>query len=63
MAADFAILAGAYFNKVKESMPRLRPVAMLKVSWVAIMVRKAGDASLKCRERPNLARSNRSLLF
>ena len=34
-------------RNVKESMPRLRPVAMLNVSGVATKVRKAGNASVK----------------
>jgi hypothetical protein len=40
--------------KVKESMPRLRPVAMLKVSGVATRVRKAGNASLKSSQRSHM---------
>ena len=37
--------------KVKESMPRLSPVAMLNVRGVATRVRKAGKASLKSSQR------------
>ena len=37
----------ASLRKVKEIRPRLRPVAMLKVSGVATTVRKAGKASVK----------------
>src|ERR1700693_2073914 len=35
------------FRNVKEIMPRLKPVAMLKVRGVATRVRKAGKASVK----------------
>jgi len=37
--------------RVKESRPRLRPVAMVKVSGVATRVRNAGKASLKSSHR------------
>jgi len=46
-------------TKVKESRPRLRPVAMLNVSGVATSVRKAGKASLKSSQR---TRSSKTLL-
>jgi len=39
------------FTKVNDKTPRLRPVAMLKVSGVATSVRKAGKASLKSSQR------------
>lgn len=42
------------FTNVNDKTPRLRPVAMLKVSGVATSVRNAGNASLKssqCRHR------------
>src|SRR5580698_6617365 len=41
------ILPVPILMKVKESRPRLSPVAMLKVSGVAIDVMKAGNASVK----------------
>jgi hypothetical protein len=38
-------------TKVKESRPRLRPVAILKVRGVATNVRNAGKASVKSSQR------------